>query len=174
MIPPPPALRQLLAPACLQALRKLDPRLAVLNPVMFVVWCGALLCLSLSIRPDLFDSRAEASERGFNSLVTLTLVATLLFANLAEALAEGRGKAQAAALRRAQARSQARLLQPDGSTKLVDSATLRRGDAVLVLAGELIPADGEVIAGVASVDESAISGESAPVLKEAGSDVAAR
>ena len=167
-----PRERGLLRRALLEALKKLDPRLAVANPVMFVVWCGTVLCLLLTLEPRLLDARAAASERGFNALISLTLLATLLFANLAEALAEGRGKAQADALRRTQARTRARLQKPDGSIQPVDSSTLRRGDRVLVLAGDLIPADGEVIEGVASVDESAITGESAPVLKEAGSDVA--
>jgi K+-transporting ATPase ATPase B chain len=167
-----PRQRGLLRRALLDALKKLDPRWAVTNPVLFVVWCGTALCLLLTLEPRLLDARAAASERGFNALISLTLLATLLFANLAEALAEGRGKAQADALRRTQARTQARLRQPDGSTRLVDSSSLRRGDQVLVLAGDVIPADGEVLEGVASVDESAITGESAPVLKEAGSDVA--
>jgi K+-transporting ATPase ATPase B chain len=158
--------------AVVEAFRKLDPRLAVANPVMFVVWCGTALCLALTLEPRLLDAQAGARERGFNALISLTLLATLLFANFAEALAEGRGKAQADALRRTQARTQARRQRPDGSIELVDSSALRRGDVVLVQGGDVIPADGEVIAGVASVDESAITGESAPVLKEAGSDVA--
>ena len=152
---------------------KLDPRLAVANPVMFVVWCGTALCALLTLAPGLFSADAAAApERRFNALVTLTLLATLLFANFAEALAEGRGKAQADALRRTQARTQARLQLEGGGERLVDSADLRQGDVVLVSQGDLIPADGEVIAGVAAVDESAITGESAAVLKEAGSDVA--
>ena len=152
---------------------KLDPRLAVANPVMFVVWCGTALCALLTLAPGLFSADAAvAPERRFNALVTLTLLATLLFANFAEALAEGRGKAQADALRRTQARTQARRQGADGAIELVDSSALRKGDVVLIQAGDVIPADGEVIAGVASVDESAITGESAPVLKEAGSDVA--
>jgi len=158
--------------AVVQAICKLDPRQAVGNPVMFVVWCGTALCLALSLEPRLLDAQAGPQERGFNALISLTLLATLLFANFAEALAEGRGKAQADALRRTQARTQARRQLSDGSIELVDSSDLRRGDLVLVEAGDVIPADGEVIAGVASVDESAITGESAPVLKEAGSDVA--
>ena len=158
--------------AVAEAFRKLDPRLAVANPVMFVVWCGTALCLALTLEPRLLDAQAGARERGFNALISLTLLATLLFANFAEALAEGRGKAQADALRRTQARTQARRQLPDGSIELVDSSALRKGDVVLVQGGDVIPADGEVIAGVASVDESAITGESAPVLKEAGSDVA--
>jgi K+-transporting ATPase ATPase B chain len=158
--------------AVVDSFRKLDPRQAVGNPVMFVVWCGTALCLLLTIEPRLLDAQARAPERGFNALISLTLLATLLFANFAEALAEGRGKAQADALRLTQARTQARRQVADGSIELVDSSDLRRGDLVLIQAGDVIPADGEVIAGVASVDESAITGESAPVLKEAGSDVA--
>ena len=156
--------------ALLDAVRKLDPRLAITNPVMFVVWCGTAICLALTVEPRLFDARANGGERGFNALISLTLVATLLFANVAEALAEGRGKAQADALRRTQAHTQARREREDGTIERVDATALRRGDRVLVQAGDLIPADGVVIDGVASVDESAITGESAPVLKEAGSD----
>ncbi|MFN9631375.1 MAG: potassium-transporting ATPase subunit KdpB [Cyanobacteriota bacterium] len=166
-----PHQRGLVRRALVEAVHKLDPRLAIANPVMFVVWCGTVLCLALTLEPRLFDATTPEGERGFNAMISLTLLATLLFANLAEALAEGRGKAQAEALRRTQARTQARRLLPDGATELVDSAALRRGDRVVVVAGDLIPADGEVIEGVASVDESAITGESAPVLKEAGSDV---
>ena len=158
--------------ALIDAVRKLDPRLTVTNPVMFVTWCGTALCLLLTLNPDLFDGADAGQSRGFNGLISLTLLATLLFANVAEALAEGRGKAQADALRRTQARTEARRLADDGSIERVDSSALRRGDRVLVEAGDVIPADGEVIDGVASVDESAITGESAPVLKEAGSDVA--
>jgi K+-transporting ATPase ATPase B chain len=155
-----------------QAIRKLDPRLTASNPVLFVTWCGTALCLLLTLKPGVFETGAGAQDRGFNGLISLTLLATLLFANFAEALAEGRGKAQADALRRTQARTEARRLLDDGRVERVDSSQLRKGDRVLVEAGDLIPADGEVIAGVASVDESAITGESAPVLKEAGSDVA--
>jgi K+-transporting ATPase ATPase B chain len=167
-----PRERGLLRRALWEAVIKLDPRRAVANPVMFVVWCGTGVCLLLTLQPRLLDARVPDGERGFNALISLTLLATLLFANLAEALAEGRGKAQADALRRTQARTRALRLRADGSSELVDSALLRAGDQVLVRAGDLIPADGEVIEGVGSVDESAITGESAPVLKEAGSDVA--
>jgi K+-transporting ATPase ATPase B chain len=164
--------RQLLRRALGQAIRKLDPRLTVTNPVLFVTWCVTALCLLLTLVPGLFDGGSGGEGRGFNALISLTLLATLVFANFAEAVAEGRGKAQADALRRTQARTEARRLAADGSLERVDSASLRRGDQVVVEAGELIPADGDVIAGVGSVDESAITGESAPVLKEAGSDVA--
>ena len=125
----------LLRRALCDAVNKLDPRLAVANPVMFIVWCGTVLCLLLTLQPRLFDATAPASERGFNALISLTLLATLLFANLAEALAEGRGKAQADALRRTQARTRAQRLRADGSIELVDSIALRRGDQVLVRAG---------------------------------------
>ena len=158
--------------AIVEAFRKLDPRLAVSNPVLFVVWCASALCLALTLEPRLLDAQAGGGERGFNALISLTLLATLLFANVAEALAQGRGRAQADALRRTQARTQARRQRSDGSIELVDSSNLRKGDLVLVQGGDLIPADGQVIGGLASVDESAITGESAPVLKEAGSDVA--
>ncbi len=162
----------LLGRAVLQSFVKLDPRLTVRNPVMFVVWCSTLVTLAATVEPRLFELSPEAPGRGFNVLLSLILLATLLFANFAEALAEGRGKAQADALRRTQASTQARRLLPDGSEALVDSSALRRGDQVRVSQGEMIPADGEVVDGVAAVDESAITGESAPVLKEAGSDVA--
>jgi len=159
--------------ALVQSVRKLDPRKTVTNPVMFVVWCGTALCLLLTLKPDLLDAGVNVqADRAFNASVSLILIATLLFANFAEALAEGRGKAQADALRRTQARTQARLQRADGTETLVDSSQLRRGDVVVVVAGEVIPADGEVIDGVGSVDESAITGESAPVLKEPASDVA--
>ena len=109
--------------AMLESVRKLDPRLAVANPVMFVVWCSTMLCLLLTLVPNLLDARASAADRGFNALISFTLLATLLFANFAEALAEGRGKAQADALRRTQARTEARRQRPDGSTEMVDSST---------------------------------------------------
>lgn len=165
-----PKSQGLLGRAIIEAFRKLDPRLTVRNPVMFVVWCGTVVTLAATVEPQLFGLSADDPGRGFNGALAAILVFTLLFANLAEALAEGRGKAQADALRRTQARTQARRLLPDGSEALVDSSSLRKGDQVQVSSGELIPADGEVVAGVAAVDESAITGESAPVLKEAGSD----
>ncbi|MFN9694887.1 MAG: potassium-transporting ATPase subunit KdpB [Synechococcaceae cyanobacterium] len=156
-----------------EAVIKLRPALALRNPVLFVVWLGTWVCLAATVDPSLFGGEAASLPgRRFNGLVTLTLLLTLLFANFAEALAEGRGKAQAAALRATQGRTLVRQLLADGSERQLDSALLRRGDRVRVLAGELIPADGEVIAGLGSVDESAITGESAPVLKEPGSDVA--
>lgn len=150
---------------------KLNPRHMVKNPVMFLVWVGTLITALLTIDPNLFGKYGE-NQRLFNGLITVILFFTVVFANLAESVAEGRGKAQADALRSTKSDTTARKLLPDGAISEVSSTTLRQGDQVKVIAGDIIPADGEVIAGVASVDESAITGESAPVLKETGSDVA--
>ena len=145
-----PKSQGLLGRAIIEAFRKLDPRLTVRNPVMFVVWCGTVVTLAATVEPQLFGLSADDPGRGFNGALAAILVFTPLFANLAEALAEGRGKAQADALRRTQARTQAWRLLPDGSEALVDSSSLRKGDQVQVSSGELIPADGEVVAGVAA------------------------
>ncbi|MBE9228485.1 potassium-transporting ATPase subunit KdpB [Phormidium sp. LEGE 05292] len=151
---------------------KLDPRVQVRNPVMFVVWIGTIITALLTINPYLFGNVPGENLRFFNGLITVILFFTLVFANFAEAVAEGRGKAQADALRSTKSDTIAKKLSPDGKIQEVSSTTLRRGDIVKVIAGDIIPADGEVISGVASVDESAITGESAPVLKEPGSDIA--
>jgi len=155
-----------------ESFAKLHPGVMVKNPVMFIVWVGTIITAILTIFPDLFGVVAGENQRFYNGLVTLILLFTLLFANFAEAVAEGRGKAQADALRSTKSETIARKLTPEGSIQEVNSTELRRGDRVKVVAGDMIPADGEVIEGVASVDESAITGESAPVLKEPGSDVA--
>ncbi len=152
--------------AAIDSLRKLDPRTMIKNPVMFVVEVGALLTSIQLIR----DSLHHAGAFGFGLQITLWLWFTVVFANFAEAMAEGRGKAQAETLRKARAETAARRLRPDSSVEVVPSSKLRSGDEVLVTAGELIPGDGEVIEGVASVDESAITGESAPVIRESGGD----
>lgn len=156
-----------------ESFRKLDPRVALRNPVMFVVWVGTLVTFLVTLDPNLFGPvRQDAgSQRLLNGLITLILFFTVLFANFAEAIAEGRGKAQADALRTTRTDTIARKVLPDGSIEEVNSTQLRRGDQVKVVAGDMIPADGEVIQGVASVDESAITGESAPVLKQAGTDI---
>ncbi|MBV9385173.1 MAG: potassium-transporting ATPase subunit KdpB [Chroococcidiopsidaceae cyanobacterium CP_BM_ER_R8_30] len=151
---------------------KLDPRIMVKNPVMFVVWVGTIITAVTTIAPNLFGAVPGQNQRLYNGLITLILFFTVVFANFAEAVAEGRGKAQADALRATRSDTIARKLLPNGAEQEVPSTTLRKGDQVKVIAGDVIPADGEVIAGVASVDESAITGESAPVLKEPGSDVA--
>ena len=142
------------------ALRKLDPRLMVRNPVMFVVEVGAVYA----------TASAVAEPSGFAWAVVVWLWLTVVFANLAEAVAEGRGKAQAATLRRAKTETTAHRLLPGGGTEDVPATSLRLGDRVTVVAGETIPGDGDVIEGIASVDESAITGESAPVIRESGGD----
>ena len=146
--------------------RKLDPRVMIKNPVMFVVEIGAALTTVLLVR----DVVSGAGGIGFELQITLWLWATVLFANLAEAMAEGRGKAQADTLRKARTETVANRIGSSGKTESVPAASLRSGDVVLVKAGEFIPSDGEIVEGVASVDESAITGESAPVIREAGGD----
>jgi potassium-transporting ATPase ATP-binding subunit len=155
-----------------EAFLKLDPRGMIKNPVMFVVWVGTIITALLTINPALFGSVEDTNAALFNGLITAILFFTIVFANFAEAVAEGRGKAQADALRSTKSDTLARRMRPDGSLEQVNSTQLRRGDRIQVIAGDMIPADGEVLSGVASVDESAITGESAPVLKEPGSDVA--
>lgn len=154
-----------------EAFVKLDPRYMIKNPVMFVVEVGFVITLLLSIFPGMFDEQ-EVNLRAYNIIVALILLGTVLFANFAEAVAEGRGKAQAASLKKTQKDTQARIILDNGQEKIVSATELKKGDIVLVKAGELIPNDGEVIDGIASVDESAITGESAPVVKECGGDFA--
>jgi len=154
------------------AFAKLNPRLMVKNPVMFVVWVGTIITAIVTIDPNLFGPSPCHNLRLYNGLLALILFLTLLFANFAEAVAEGRGKAQADALRATKSDTSARKVLPDGTIQEVSSTALRRGDQVKVIAGDIIPGDGEVIGGIASVDESAITGESAPVLKQPGTDIA--
>ncbi|MEG1571124.1 MAG: potassium-transporting ATPase subunit KdpB [Clostridia bacterium] len=152
---------------------KLNPRYMIKNPVMLVVEVGCLLTLVLALFPGLFgDAGDMGSLRLYNLLVFFILLITVLFANFAEAVAEGRGKAQAATLKKTQKQTDARLLGSDGSETIVSSGDLKKGDIVLVNANEIIPSDGEVVQGTASVDESAITGESAPVMRESGGDFA--
>ena len=162
--------RRLLLEACGAALRKLDPREQLRNPVMFVVYIGSILTTLLFVQA--LTGRGEAPA-GFILAVSLWLWFTVLFANFAEGLSESRNRAQAAALRSTRRDVIAKKLQEPRHGAAVISmpaALLRRGDVVLVEAGDFIPGDGEVIEGVASVDESAITGESAPVIREAGGD----
>jgi len=152
------------------SLRKLSPRQQMKNPVMFVVWVGSILTTLLFFQALFGQGEAPA---GFILAISLWLWFTVIFANFAEAVAEGRSKAQAASLRQAKRDIMAKKLDEprfDGKWSKVSSSALRRGDVVLVEAGEMIPADGEVIEGVASVNESAITGESAPVIRESGGD----
>jgi K+-transporting ATPase ATPase B chain len=142
------------------ALRKLDPRTQLRNPVMFVVWVGSGLVTGLAV----------ADPSVFSWLIAVWLWFTVLFANLAEAVAEGRGKAQAESLRRTRTETVARRLRKDGSEEEVPGTTLKVGDRVVVEAGQVVPGDGDIVEGIATVDESAITGESAPVIRESGGD----
>lgn len=155
---------------------KLNPAYMMKNPVMFVVEVGFTITLILSIFPNLFGT-VQSSSQIYNIIVTLILFLTILFANFAESVAEGRGKAQAESLKKTQKNMKARIINKDKVTNqiketIIDAIELKKDDLVLVKAGELIPSDGEVIEGIASVDESAITGESAPVVKESGGDFA--
>lgn len=155
---------------------KLSPAYMIKNPVLFVVEIGFMITFILSIFPNLFGA-ASNSTRVYTIVVTMILLITILFANFAESVAEGRGKAQAESLKATQKNMRARLIITDAasdnaSEKIIDAGELKKGNIILVKAGELIPSDGEVIDGIASVDESAITGESAPVVKESGGDFA--
>jgi K+-transporting ATPase ATPase B chain len=158
----------ILVPAIWQSVVKLDPRAMIRNPVMFVVEIVAALTTIIFIR----DLLAGGAHLGFTAQIIFWLWLTVVFANFAEAVAEGRGKAQAATLRRARTETMAKLLTSLNATthREVAAATLKPGDIVLVDAGDMIPSDGEVVEGIASVDESAITGESAPVIRESGGD----
>ena len=159
---------EILRPAVLESLRKLAPQYVMKNPVMFVVEVGSVLTTVLWLR-DLIAPAPGAAPLWFTASVSLWLWFTVIFANFAEAVAEGRGKAQAATLRKMRKETTARRLL-DGREEQVSASTLKKGDVVVIEAGELIPGDGEVIEGIASVDESAITGESAPVIRESGGD----
>jgi K+-transporting ATPase ATPase B chain len=152
--------------ALIDSVRKLNPRTMMRNPVMFVVEVGSVVTTVLLIK----GVGQGSGSLGFNLQITLWLWFTVGFANFAEAMAEGRGKAQADTLRRAKSETSANRLLPNGETETVSGCDLRAGDLVLISAGETIPGDGEIVEGVASVDESAITGESAPVIREAGGD----
>ena len=157
--------KDILRSSILGAFQKLDLRYMIKNPVMFVVEIGFLFTLILTVFPTLFGGSEE--YRVYNGVV---LFVTVLFANFAESVAEGRGKAQAASLKKTKQDTKARLLLANGEEKVINASELKKGDIVLVKTGEVIPNDGEIIEGVASVDESAITGESAPVTREAGGD----
>lgn len=157
-------------PASLDSFKKLDPRHQIKNPVMFVVLVGSIMTTALWLQALLGKGEAPA---GFILAISIWLWFTLIFANFSEAMAEGRGKAQAANLRKTRKDTPAKKLSKPklgAPSKVVSATTLRKGDVVLVEAGDIIPMDGEVIEGVASVDESAITGESAPVIRESGGD----
>jgi K+-transporting ATPase ATPase B chain len=155
---------EILFPAVGDSFRKLNPASLAKNPVMFVTAVGAVVTTAAIF------FRAPGEPAGFVVQIALWLWFTVLFANFAEAVAEGRGKAQAKSLRKSRQQTQAKRLDPEGNLVQVAAESLRKGDVVIVQAGEVIPADGEILEGAATVDESAITGESAPVIREAGGD----
>ena len=162
--------RGILKEAAKESLRKLSPSKVIRNPVMFVVEIGSILTTLVALR-DALAPASRSAPLWFTISISLWLWFTVIFANLAEAVAEGRGKAQAASLRKMRTQTSARKLKtPSGPEETVSADSLRAGDLVVIDAGELVPGDGEVIEGVASVDESAITGESAPVIRESGGD----
>ncbi len=155
-----------IVPAIGGSFRKLDPRGLIRNPVIFVVEIGSVLTTLAFVRDLGDDSRADV----FNGLIALFLWFTVLFANFAEAMAEGRGKAQADSLRRARSDTTAMVRRPGGAVEEIPSSDLHVGDECVVTAGQVIPGDGDIIEGIATIDESAITGESAPVVRESGGD----
>ncbi len=159
--------RKIITQALFDSVKKLNPRTMLKNPVMFVVEVGAVF-LTLKIFANILTGLS--GSLGFELQITLWLWFTVLFANFAEAMAEGRGKAQADTLRRAKTETTAKLIEKDGSIVTTPATELSKGDIVYVEAGDFIPGDGEIVEGVASVDESAITGESAPVIRESGGD----
>lgn len=162
---------EILKQAVIGSFTKLNPLNMMKNPVMFVVEVCCFISLFLSVFPSAFgDTTADINLRLYNMTVCVILFVTVLFANFAESIAEGRGKAQAASLKKTQKDTNARIITDSGEEKTVLSSQLKKGDVVMVYAGEVIPGDGEVIEGIASVDESAITGESAPVVRESGGD----
>jgi len=152
--------REILSQAIVDSFKKFDPRIQIRNPVMFVVLIGTIVTLLEAISHPSF----------FSWSITVWLFLTVLFANFAEAMAEGRGKAQAETLRRMRSETEARRLRPDGTEERVAASALAQGDLVVCEAGDLVPSDGDIVEGIASVDESAITGESAPVIRESGGD----
>lgn len=154
--------------AFIESIKKLNPKVMIRNPIIFLVEIGFILTFILTINPDIFYK--DSSSRVFNGIVSLILFITVFFSNFAEAIAEGRGKAQANSLKKTKKNTIANIIEKNGEVREIESVNLKKGDIVLVRAGELIPNDGVVLKGVATVDESAITGESAPVLKEAGGD----
>ncbi|MBC1459270.1 potassium-transporting ATPase subunit KdpB [Listeria newyorkensis] len=161
--------REMMLTAVKDSFVKLNPVAMIKNPVMFVVEVGTFIVLLLMLFPQFFGISVSL---GYELTVFLILLVTILFANFAESLAEGRGKAQADSLKKTKQDTTAKLIQKDGSVKEVAASTLHKEDIVLVEMGDLIPSDGEIIEGLASIDESAITGESAPVIKESGGDFA--
>ncbi|MFA6924318.1 MAG: potassium-transporting ATPase subunit KdpB [Bacteroidales bacterium] len=161
--------KKFLKKSLFQSFVKLNPKTLIKNPVMFTVEIGTFVMLIVSIY-ILFTGHSEQGSFGYNFSITLILFITVLFANFAEAMAEARGKAQAESLRKTREETVANLVLQNGNIKKVNSSELKKGDIFIVTEGEIVPTDGEIIEGLASIDESAITGESAPVIREAGGD----
>lgn len=161
--------KDLVKTALKESFVKLNPKLMIKNPVMFVVELGTVIMLVMSVYLMLKPDPLQGSF-GYNLAITLILFITVLFANFAEALAEARGKAQAETLRKTRQETPANVIMPNGDIRKVMSSDLKKGDVFVTTAGELIATDGEIIEGIATIDESAITGESAPVIREAGGD----
>ena len=159
--------KEILLNAIRDSFKKLNPKAMIKNPVMFVVEVGFVITLFLTFFPNIIEKNGNAL---YNAIVAVILFITILFANFAEAVAEGRGKAQAESMKKTKKDTQAKLLDKNGNIKILSSNEVKKGDIVLCETGDIIPNDGEVIEGLAFVDESAITGESAPVMKEAGGD----
>ena len=159
--------KDILINAIKDSFKKLNPKDMVKNPVMFVVEIGFLITLFLTFFPNAIDEKGNVL---YNGIVSFILLVTVLFANFAEAVSEGRGKAQAESMKKTRKETKAKLMDKQGNTKIVDSSEIKKGDIILCKTGDIIPNDGEAIEGLAFVDESAITGESAPVMKEAGGD----
>jgi potassium-transporting ATPase ATP-binding subunit len=159
--------RALVLAAIKDSFPKLDPRLQVRNPVMFIVELGSAITTGIFV---LNLVRGDTGDLWFVGVIAFWLWLTVLFANFAEAIAEGRGKAQASALRATRTTTTAMRRRDDGQLEEIAAADLQRGDVIVVEAGMVIPADGEIVDGIGSVDESAITGESAPVIRESGGD----
>src|SRR5271155_4965350 len=152
----------IVVPALGDSIKKLNPVVMIKNPVMFVTMVGAAVTtVEIFVSPE---------PRAFTVQISVWLWFTVLFANFAEAIAEGRGKAQANALRQSRSKTVARKLSENGSLVTVEASVLRKGDVIVVAAGEMIASDGEIIEGAATIDESAITGESAPDIRQAGGD----
>ena len=161
--------KQLVKTSFVESFRKLDPRVMIKNPIMFTVEVVTLVMLLLIIWIAVTGNTSQGTL-GYNIVIFLVLLATVLFANFAEAIAEARGKAQADSLRKTREETPAKRIEKDGQSHIVSSSSLRKGDIFECVAGDTIPADGEIIEGLASIDESAITGESAPGILEAGGD----
>ncbi len=161
--------KDLVATAIRHSFVKLNPAAMIKNPVMFTVEIGTVVMLIVTIG-TFFTNNGSQGSIGYNFTIFLVLFITLLFANFAEAIAEARGKAQADSLRKTREETPANVLMPNGIIKRVSSSELRKGDVFIVNAGEMVPSDGEIIEGLATIDESAITGESAPVIRESGGD----